>query len=286
MTKLRTNLQERIDVSIVIPVRNGERYIVSAVESVITGITGNLKYEIIVSENYSTDNTPIELQKLEHPSLRIYTPTMPLNAAENWNYVCSLARGRFIKLLCADDLLIASSLESEVKELEQNVIALASFSPRKLIGPKGKFVLEMKGLKKYLGVQDFDFLLKKSFLSGTNIFGEPGCVLFRRETLISTLPWSLELPYVIDLDFYIRALRGRSVIVLEKPSSKFRIHQGSVTSLLSKSQSRDFIQLFKKFNYVFESQKYLRIISFYILCRARLNQILRNIVYKLASKHR
>jgi glycosyltransferase involved in cell wall biosynthesis len=284
--KLIDITQGLIDVSIVIPVRNGEGYINQALKSVINSFPKELRCEVIVSENYSTDNTKTELNQLKHSSLTVVTPPRPLNVAENWSFVCSLARGRYIKLLCADDLLLSSGLENEVQALDQNPTALATFAPRIIIGPKGKIVMERSGLKKFQGVQKFDWILKKSFLSGTNMFGEPGCALFRRNTLLSTLPWSLNLPYVIDLDFYIRALKGEVIFVMKDSTSQFRVHEGSVSRLLSKKQAKEFFSLLDKNSHIFQSNKYKKIIFLYIKYRTKINQFFRNIIYGFSSKFR
>jgi glycosyltransferase involved in cell wall biosynthesis len=283
---LNAESNDGIDVSIVIPVRNGGEFVMQAIKSVIDSASSELNYEVIVSENFSSDNTKEELQLCTHPAVSVITPTRPLRISENWDFVCSLARGRYIKLLCADDLLVPGSLEKEVKALDQNPTALASFASRTIIGPEGKLVMERTGLRKFSGSQEFDPLLRKSFLSGTNVFGEPGCVLFRREVLISTLPWSVDLPFVIDLDFYIRAFKGKSIFIIEDSTSRFRIHGKSVTSSLSKEQSNQFLKLLERNTYVFKSKKLMRVTLFYIRVRATLNEFLRNRLYEFATRYR
>lgn len=283
---MKNESRDSIDVSIVIPVRNGKEFIIKCIESVVDNLDNTLKFEIIISENHSTDDTFKELLKFKNPEIRLLKPSQPLSAAENWNFVSASAKGKYVKLLCADDLLFPKSIKNEVKVLEQNPTVLATIAPRVIIGPRGKFVSQRFPLKRNRGVQDFDRLLKKSFLTGTNIFGEPGCVLFRTCVFSANLPWSDELPYVIDLDFYIRAFKNEAIYVLEEPTSFFRIHQGSVTSLLSKKQSNDFIKLLKRHTYVFHANSGFYLVIFYIQIRAKFNQIVRNFVYLIASKYR
>jgi glycosyltransferase involved in cell wall biosynthesis len=283
---MKDNPQDSIDVSIVIPVRNGEEFIIKCIESVLENLDNTLNCEIVISENYSTDGTFKELLKFKNPEVRLLKPNQPLSAAENWNFVSASAKGKYVKLLCADDLLSPNSLKNEVKVLEQNPKVLATIAPRVIIGPRGKFVSQRFPLRRNRGVQDFDRLLKKSFLAGTNIFGEPGCVLFRTSVFSANLPWSDELPYVIDLDFYSRAFKNESIYVMREPTSYFRIHQGSVTSLLSKKQSNDFMKLLNRHTYVFQANSTFYLVLFYIQIRAKFNQLVRNFVYLIASRYR
>ena len=74
-----------------------------------------------------------------------------------------------------------------------------------------------------------NYVIKKSLNAGTNIFGEPGCVLFKTEFLKSHLPWNNKFPLLIDLDMYIRVFQNQLVYIHDKPSSSFRIHRESTT---------------------------------------------------------
>jgi hypothetical protein len=154
------------------------------------------------------------------------------------------ARGNYIKLLCDDDLLIDGSLQKEVRLLDSHFEAVAVVSPREVISPNGFTILKNHGFKLKSGVYDGSEMIRQSLSKGTNLFGEPGCVLFRREQMFEELPWRNNHPYVIDLDFYIRVFLEKKVIFNVAPVMKFRLNSGSTSFSVRKSQSLQFLQLF------------------------------------------
>lgn len=48
--------------------------------------------------------------------------------------------------------------------------------------------------------------IRRTVLAGTNIFGEPASVLFRRAALIDVGGWDGRFPYLIDLATYCAVL--------------------------------------------------------------------------------
>lgn len=61
-----------VSVSIVIPVRNGERYIVEAIESVL--LQGETIGEVLVVDDGSTDTTAQKVEGFSDPSRQIACP--------------------------------------------------------------------------------------------------------------------------------------------------------------------------------------------------------------------
>ena len=92
-------------VSVCIPVFNGERYVEQAISSVIGQGYPNL--EILLQDNASTDGTWTLLEKLArmHPIIAIERNLTNIGMAPNWNKVINRAKGDFVMLLSADDML-------------------------------------------------------------------------------------------------------------------------------------------------------------------------------------
>jgi glycosyltransferase involved in cell wall biosynthesis len=100
-------------VSVVIPVHNCERYVRTAIESVLAQSYASV--ELIVVDDGSTDGTAAILRDLRSVIRAVRQPRAGVAAAANRGV--SLARGALLGFLDADDLWLASKLERQVAEL-------------------------------------------------------------------------------------------------------------------------------------------------------------------------
>src|SRR3982750_57610 len=89
--------------SIGLPVFNGQRYIRRVIESVCAQTFGD--WELVVSDNCSTDETVAVVLDLARQDRRIQLFRQPSNAGivANFNCVLSLSRGEYFRWIGADD---------------------------------------------------------------------------------------------------------------------------------------------------------------------------------------
>lgn len=111
-------------ISVGIPVFNGERYVATAIESVLAQTFSD--FELIVSDNGSTDGT--EAICRDHAArdsrIRYYRNPSNIGAAGNFCRVFSLSTGRYFRWLSADDYVAPTALERcfMVLESDQNAV--------------------------------------------------------------------------------------------------------------------------------------------------------------------
>jgi glycosyltransferase involved in cell wall biosynthesis len=107
-------------VSIGMPVYNGEKYIMRALDSLIA--QDYEKFEIIISDNASTDQTPKILKEYASkcPHIRIYTQPENVGAQPNFTKVLKLARGKYFMWAAVDDYWLPSFLPTLVSELNNH----------------------------------------------------------------------------------------------------------------------------------------------------------------------
>ncbi len=107
-------------VSIGVPVYNGEAYLTAALDSILAQTFTD--YEIILSDNGSTDATAEIARAYAARDNRIhfYRVEENLGAAWNFNRVFTLARGQYFKWAAHDDLLAPTFLHSCVAVLDHN----------------------------------------------------------------------------------------------------------------------------------------------------------------------
>lgn len=226
-------------VSVVIPVFNGLPYLKEALESIL-----QQTYpvdEIVVSDGGSTDGSWEWLMSQDIPNLILTRVKPGSTAAENWTHCTELATSDYVKLLCQDDLLHPHAIEVQVKDLDAFPEAPMAIAQRDIIDARGHTVARARGCQ---GLQSGELLgstaIRKSYISGTNIFGEPVAMLFRREPMHRALPWIDDKPYVLDIMFATNVLHDSTLIVRRESIGAFRISSSSWSTQLARLQKRQF----------------------------------------------
>ncbi|WP_084612608.1 glycosyltransferase [Pseudogulbenkiania sp. MAI-1] len=97
-------------ISVVIPSYNYAHFLPVAIDSVLTQEVTDI--EIIVCDDLSSDDTPQVMQAYAgNGQIRYYRNEVNLGATDNINYGMTLARGEYVLLLGADDLLEPGALK-------------------------------------------------------------------------------------------------------------------------------------------------------------------------------
>lgn len=228
----------RPKVSIVIPVYNGLPYLPFAVESALAQTYDNT--EIIVVDNTSQDGTTQWLKGLDYPKVTVVYRNALQSAAENWTQATDLATGRYLKLLCADDLLDPDIVSSQVAILENNPKAAMAACRRSIINSEGKTLIKHHGLTGLSEYENGAEALRKCLIAGTNLIGEAAAVLFRSELIKAAMPWHSRWPYVTDLATYARVLRQGDLVTDKRVQASFRIAVTSWSASLLNQQEEQF----------------------------------------------
>ena len=100
----------KIKYSIVIPTRNKAEYLPFAIKSVLKSTRTDI--ELIVSDNFSTDNTAKILRDFSDPRLRVIQPDVALPMAGHYEFAISKATGEWITILGDDDAVMPYIFES------------------------------------------------------------------------------------------------------------------------------------------------------------------------------
>ncbi|TFD91146.1 glycosyltransferase family 2 protein [Cryobacterium lactosi] len=209
-------------VSIVIPAYNNADYLDETMKSVLGQTYTNL--EVIVSDHASTDDTWAVMQRYSSdPRVTLLHTEGGGGALRNWNRVSQAATGDLIKLVCGDDLLYPTIVAQQVAALINEPGAMLAASPRDIVDANGAPVLKNRGLAGLTGVHDGAVAVRKTVTQGTNIFGEPGCVLMRRSALEKVGWWDSRWPYLIDETSYSMVLLEGKFVGVPGSLAGFRI---------------------------------------------------------------
>jgi len=103
-----------------LPIRNGERYLESAVESILGQTFEDL--ELVIADNASDDRSESICREFcaRDPRVRYMRHPVNIGAARNHNFVVEVARGELFRWAAHDDLLEPTALERCIDLLDES----------------------------------------------------------------------------------------------------------------------------------------------------------------------
>ena len=210
-------------VSVCIPTYRGAPFIAATIRSVLA--QSFCDFELIVVDDNSPDNTCEIVAGIADPRLRLVRASPNLGAEGNWNRCLSEARGEYIKLLPQDDLLRPDCLKRQVDVLDEDTstsLALV-FCARNIIDANDRKYFQRGYPVALSGRIEAVALVRRTIRAGANLIGEPGAVLFRRASALEAGLFDASIPYVVDLDYWVRLLRRGDAYYINLPLASFRV---------------------------------------------------------------
>ncbi len=230
-------------VSICIPTRNGEEFIVKALESAFSQTYRPI--EIIVSDDASTDGT-LELVQLmsDHCPVPLHlVQHTPAGIGENWNNCVREARGEFIKFLFQDDLLAPQCVERMMEPaLADERVGLVYCRRTIISDPEDanhRQWAEEYGVlhRSWTSIPVSDhirpgslYLRDRALLtSPANKIGEPTAVLLRATVFDREGYFENELVQELDYFYWYKIMRHFHIAFVDEELVSFRLHAEQAT---------------------------------------------------------
>jgi hypothetical protein len=125
-------------VSIGVPVYNGEKYLASALDSILA--QSFTDFEVIISDNASTDRTEQICREYAARDNRIRYVRQPQNRGMTWNFshTVELARGEYFRWHAHDDSCASTLLQRCVEALDRNPDAVLAYPRVEMIDCNGE----------------------------------------------------------------------------------------------------------------------------------------------------
>ena len=232
--------------SVVVPAYNSVAFIDATMRSILAQTFSD--FELVVSDHSSTDGTWEALQQFaEDPRVCLSRLASGGGAPANWNAVTDLATGEFLKLVCGDDLLYPDCLAEQVAALTAHPSAVMAASTRDIIDAADVPVLRNRGLAGLRGEVSGAEAIRRTVLAGTNIFGEPASVLFRRVALADAGGWEARFPYLIDQATYCAVLLRGNLVAVPRALAAFRVSESQWSVQLMRAQANQAIGFSREF---------------------------------------
>lgn len=164
-------MSSKVDVTIGLPVFNGEKYLKRALNSLLHQTYSN--FTLIISDNASTDATPQICETFKKKDKRVQYFRYDKNQGMSWNFnnVFDLANTTYFMWAAADDIWEPDFINSCMKLLLSNDMALVAGSMANLVNPKNsKILLTDPGLETInLKPKDRFIRYKSSLYSGVHV---------------------------------------------------------------------------------------------------------------------
>lgn len=272
------------DVSVCIPCYRGAAHLAAAIESVLAQTLTD--FELIIIDDNSPDNTDEVVASFTDPRIRYLKNPSNLGPDGNWNRCLDEARGRYFKLLPQDDLIAPTCLAQQVAILEADRDAKLAivFCARTILDARDRTVMVRGYPKRGGGVVDARALIKQCVRRGTNVIGEPGSVLFRRESAAKAGRFDASIPYVLDLDYWVRLLCIGDAYYIDQPLASFRVSVGSWSVRIGARQSLEYQMFIRKLS---SNPRFTASGPDILMGKlmAKVNSVLRSVLYRVLAMH-
>jgi len=206
-------------VSVIIPTYNRADYIVETIKSVLCQTYQ--KFEIIIVDDGSTDNTGDLIKLINDPRLKyIYQSNSGLPASPRNNGI-KAAKGDFIAFLDSDDLWLPEKLEKQVEILVKNNDIGLVYCNAEYFGSdyKGNSTIVKEG---YTG-DVFEKLIEKNFVPALS-------VMCRREvfSIAGLFDESKKLRAVEDYELWMRIAKYFKLHYVNQVLCRYRLHSQNI----------------------------------------------------------
>jgi glycosyltransferase involved in cell wall biosynthesis len=183
-------------------------------------------FEVVVSDNASTDNTEELLKTISDPRLRVIRQTKNIGAIPNWNACLSEARGDFIVFVSDDDNIAPWFLERCISLInrEPKIPIVVALSDTYL--PAESRRLPVRTSRRLsTGIWSGDDILKE-FLRGV-ITPVTCTILFRTDALRAKGGFPLDWPHVGDIAVWTSVLLTSRAGLVNERCGTYCVHGGT-----------------------------------------------------------
>ncbi len=245
--RLKTEIIYMPQISVIIPVYNGENTIRETIESVLNQTFSD--FELIVINDGSQDSTLDILSSIQDPRLQVFSyPNVGVSVSRNRGL--SHAGGEFIAFLDADDLWTPDKLEAQLKTLQQNPQAAAAYSWLDHIDESGQFL--RIGCRTNVTGDVYPEFLVCQFLENVS------AALIRTQALLEVGGFDESLTHAEDWELLLRLAARYHFVSVPSTHILYRTSTKSATANLDRMETEFLKVLERAYSQAPESLQHLK----------------------------
>jgi glycosyltransferase involved in cell wall biosynthesis len=134
-------------ISVVIPVYNGELFLIEQINSIISDLTEN--DEIIIIDDYSTDNSIKIIESINSKIIKIYKNDFNVGVIKSIEIGLNYSKNKYIFLSDQDDIWVSGKKDYFLKKFSQDKNILLVVSEAGLIDSNGYLVSPSKSFNNF-----------------------------------------------------------------------------------------------------------------------------------------
>ena len=232
MTDLHSTSLERATgplVTIAIPTFNRADWLNDCVRTAFAQTYRN--FEVLVSDNASTDDTPAVLKQFSDPRLRVVRQPENIGSTGNWNACLANARGEYTVFVPDDDRISPWLLERcvEVAERDPEIQIVMALGDAHVLAER-RTLPALASRRIGTGVWEGTEILKEYLQARVSV---QGCTtMMRTAAMRAAGGLAPDLPFANDLALQLPLLIGRKAGFVNEACGLYCIHEATETSNL------------------------------------------------------
>jgi glycosyltransferase involved in cell wall biosynthesis len=225
-------------ISVILPVFDREKYIFSAIESILNQTYKN--FELIIIDDASKDNTISIINEFTDSRIYLVKNDVNIGVAASTNIGIKKAKGQYIAKMDSDDIALPSKLEKQISFMEANKKVIVCGCNIEYFGAEKKII-------KYK--ENHEAILANMLI--TNPFANPTVII--RKNIFNTFKYDESYRYGEDYEFWTRIGWQGELYNLQEVLLLYRVHSKQLSSdVENKRLDVDIslkLTLFHKINY-------------------------------------
>lgn len=214
--------EEKPKVSVIMPVYNQEKFIAEAIQSILDQTFQD--FEIIITNDGSTDNTPEKINKFSDPRIRVLTLEKNKGISNALNNCIANSKGEYIALLNSDDVFLPDKLKKQVDFFDENKDIAAVFTLANIIDETGQPLKD----KNHFYYSIFD-QSDKNRLEWLNYFFYNGnclchpSMMMQRRCFENVGYYDIRFHQMQDFELYVRICMKYDIHIIQEKLVNFRV---------------------------------------------------------------
>ena len=211
-------------VSVILNCHNSANFLKKSISSVVD--QSYKKWELIIFDNCSKDNTKIEIKKyLNNKKIRYFRSNKLLNLYNARNLAIKKSKGSLITFVDADDWWTKNKLKIQVEFMEKNKNQNIIYSNLFLFYDKKNITKIFSKKKLYNG------LITQELLDN---FKMPILTTMIRKKIFLKNRFDEKYNIIGDFDLFIRISLKEKIFSIQKPLAYYRVHDANMTKKKNK----------------------------------------------------
>jgi len=230
------------EVSVIMPVYNGEKYLKESIESILNQSFSN--FEFIIIDDCSTDDSLRIIEKYGDPRIALVKNEKHMGITRSLNFGISMAKGKYIARMDCDDISMPKRLKKQFLFMEKN----------KDVGICGSWIETIGDGEGEIWRYPISFDDIKAYLLFASCIIHPS-VMIRKKSL-GLLKYNENLENAQDYELWTRMVDDTIVVNLPDLLLKYRVNKTSLSNQLKKKNADSIREKFllRKFSGITKSE--------------------------------